>query len=189
MKFIFGAGLFPAFAAILMILCACGRSEAAGKTLVAYFSWSGNTEALAKMIQAGTGADLFRIETAEPYPSDYNATVDKAKEEINKGARPALKTAQVPNLADYDTVFIGLPNWWSTIPAPVATFLDANNFSGKTVAEFVTHGGGGRARCVSDLQKLCPGAKFTEALIIPGSRAGGAQREVNEWLSSIGFAK
>ncbi len=188
MKIILGAGLLPALA-LALVLCFSCRSEAAGKTLVAYFSWSGNTEALAKIIQEETGADIFRIETVEPYPEEYNATTDQAREEIRSGARPALKTAQVPNLADYDTVFIGLPNWWSTIPAPVATFLEANDFSGKTIAEFVTHGGGGEARCSADLQKLCAGAKFTDTFVVGGSRAARSRDDVKRWLTETGLAK
>lgn len=185
---IFKAGMLPALA--LMLLLACGRSEAAeGKAIVVYFSWGGNTEALAKEIQAQTGADVFRIETVEPYPQDYNATVDKGREEQRENARPALKQAKIERLADYGTVFIGAPNWWSSIPMPVATFLEANDFSGKTVAQFLTHGGGGVANCDRDLQALCPGAKFTEVLSVGGSSARGAKEDVAEWLAAIGFAK
>ncbi len=185
---IFKAGMLPALA--LMLLLACGRGEAAeGKALVVYFSWGGNTEALAKEIQAQTGADVFRIETVEPYPQDYNATVDKGREEQRENARPALKQAKIERLADYDTVFIGAPNWWSSIPMPVATFLEANDFSGKTVAQFLTHGGGGVANCDRDLQALCPGAKFTEVLSVGGSSARSTKEDVAEWLAAIGFAK
>lgn len=186
---IFKAGMLPALAMALMLSLACGRSEAAGKALVVYFSWSGNTEALAQEIQAQTGADIFRIETATPYPENYNATVDQGRAELRENARPALKQAKVENLAEYDTVFIGAPNWWNSIPMPVATFLEANGLSGKTVAQFLTHGGGGVANCGRDLQKLCSGAKFTEILSIGGSSARGAKAEVTEWLAAIGFAK
>lgn len=103
---IFKAGMLPALAMALMLSLACGRSEAAGKALVVYFSWSGNTEALAQEIQAQTGADIFRIETATPYPENYNATVDQGRAELRENARPALKQAKVENLAEYDTVFI-----------------------------------------------------------------------------------
>ena len=185
---IFKAGMLPALA--LMLLLACGRSEAAeGKALVVYFSRGGNTEALAKEIQAQTGADIFRIETVEPYPQDYSATVDKGREEQRENARPALKQAKIEGLADYGTVFIGAPNWWSSIPMPVATFLEANDFSGKTVAQFLTHGGGGVANCDRDLQALCHGAKFTEVLSIGGSSARNAKENVAGWLAAIGFAK
>ncbi|WP_087366847.1 flavodoxin [Cloacibacillus sp. An23] len=186
---IFKAGMLPAIALAFMLSLACGRGEAAGKALVVYFSWSGNTEALAKEIQAQTGADIFRIETVEPYPEDYNATVDQGRAEQRANARPALKQAKIDNLAEYDTIFIGAPNWWSSIPMPVAAFLEANDFSGKTVAQFVTHGGGGTANCDDDLRKLCPGAKFTEVLSIGGSSARSAKGEVTEWLSAIGFTK
>ncbi len=185
---IFKAGMLPALA--LMLLLACGRSEAAeGKALVVYFSGGGNTEALANEIQAQTDADIFRIETVEPYPQDYNATVDKGREEQRENARPALKQAKIEGLADYGTVLIGAPNWWSSIPMPVATFLEANDFSGKTVAQFLTHGGGGVANCDRDLQALCHGAKFTEVLSIGGSSARNAKENVAGWLAAIGFAK
>ena len=186
---IFKAGMLPALALAFMLSLACGRSEAAGKPLVVYFSWSGSTEALAREIQAQTGADIFRIEEAEAYPKSYNETLGRARAELRDNARPALKQAKIVNLADYDTVFIGAPNWWNSIPMPVATFLEANDLSGKTVAQFLTHGGGGVANCGRDLQKLCPGAKFTEILSIGGSSARGAKAEVTEWLAAIGFAK
>ena len=179
---IFKAGMLPALAMALMLSLACGRSEAAGKALVVYFSWSGNTEALAQEIQAQTGADIFRIETATPYPENYNATVDQGRAELRENARPALKQAKVENLAEYDTVFIGAPNWWSSIPMAVATFLEANDLSGKTVAQFVTHGGGGVANCGRDLQRLCPGAKFTEVLSVGGS----AHEALNNILAAKG---
>ena len=186
---IFRAGMLPALAMALMLSLACGRSEAAGKALVVYFSWSGNTEALAQEIQTQTGADLLRIETVEPYPESYNETLEHARDELRENARPALKQAKIDNLAEYDTVFIGMPNWWNSIPMPVATFLEANDLSGKTVAQFVTHGGGGVANCARDLQNLCPGAKFTEVLSLGGSSARDAKDEVTEWLAEIGFAK
>ena len=108
---IFKAGMLPALAIRISILSfACGRSEAAGKALVVYFSWERHTEALAQEIQSQTGADIFRIETAEPYPENYNATVDQGRAELRENARPALKQAKVENLAEYDTVFIGAPN-------------------------------------------------------------------------------
>ena len=79
--------------------------------LIAYFSWSGNTEKLAEMIAEETGGTLFRIEPAEPYTEDYNALLDQAQEEQASGARPAL-AADVENWEDFDIVFIGYPNWW-----------------------------------------------------------------------------
>ena len=84
--------------------------EDGDKTLVAYFSWSGNTEILAGMIQEVTGGDLFAIETETPYTDDYDAVVDQAKQEQADNIRPPL-AAQVENMEEYDTVFIGYPNW------------------------------------------------------------------------------
>lgn len=184
MKIISLIGLALAFA--LVMTC---KGEAAGKTLVVYFSLSGNTEELARHIHSVTGGDIFRIETAEPYPDGYDATVEQAKKELEAGARPALRRAKVERLSDYDTVFIGSPNWWSSIPTPVMTFLEANDFSGKTVAQFVTHGGGGLANCARDLRRLCSGAEFTEPFVVGGSRAAGARADVERWMSGLGLLK
>ena len=97
--------------------------ENGGKTLIAYFSWSGNTETLAGMIQEATGGDLFAIETETPYSDNYDTVVDQAKQEQADNIRPAL-AAQVENMDDYDTIFIGSPNWWSDVPMAVLTFLE-----------------------------------------------------------------
>lgn len=182
-------GLLPALALALTLTLACGRGEAAGKSLVIYFSWSGNTEALAQEIRRQSGSDIFEIETAEAYPESYNATVEQAREELNRGARPALKNPKVDNLADYDFVFIGVPNWWSSLPTPVMTFLEANDFSGKTLALFVTHGGGGVARCERELAQFCPNSTLTRTLSVGGTRARNAASQVTEWLNSIGFER
>ena len=92
--------------------------------LIAYFSWSGHTEQLANMIQAETGGDLFAIETKTPYTDDYDAVVDQAKQEQEENARPAL-ASQVENMDDYDTIFIGYPNWWNDVPMAVLTFVES----------------------------------------------------------------
>lgn len=110
------------------------------KILVAYFSHTGNTEKVAQLIQSKTGADIFKIETATPYPSVYRETTELAKQEKADNARPALKN-KVENMAQYDVVFVGYPIWWYTAPMAVATFADSYDFSGKTVITFCTSGG------------------------------------------------
>ena len=111
------------------------------KALVVYYSRSGNTEALARMIGNETGADMFRVTTVTPYPEVYRETTELARAERDNNARPAIN-GRVENMADYDVVYIGVPNWWSTMPMPMFTFLEQYDLSGKTIVPFVTHGGG-----------------------------------------------
>ena len=104
------------------------------KILIVYYSWSGNIKKIAKVIHKAIGGELFEIEPITAYPKSYNYTVEQAKKEINKDFLPKLKSTI--NTMEYDTIFVGSPNWWSTIAPPVASFLTDNNFSGKTVIPF-----------------------------------------------------
>ena len=100
------------------------------KILIAYFSHSGNTREIADQIHKGMGGDIFEIQSVKPYPHDYDAVVQQARQELDSGYKPALKT-KFENIRPYDLVFIGYPNWWGTVPAPVRTFLMEYDFSGK----------------------------------------------------------
>ena len=158
------------------------------KMLVVYFSHSGNTKAVADRIQELTGADVFRIEVVTPYPGEYNALVDQAKKEIQAGHKPAIK-GKVENMAAYDVVFVGSPDWWATIAPPVATFLSGYDFSGKKIMPFMTHEGSGMGRSVGDIKKLCPKATVSDGLPVRGSSAKGAGDEVKRWLQKNGLVK
>ena len=158
------------------------------KALVVYYSRSGNTEALARMIGNETGADMFRVTTVTPYPEVYRETTELARAERDNNARPAIN-GRVENMADYDVVYIGVPNWWSTMPMPMFTFLEQYDLSGKTIVPFVTHGGGGVANCVSDLKKAVPGATVLDALVVSGGSAQNAQSDVSAWLKRLGLVK
>ena len=103
------------------------RRQERGGALVAYFSWSGNTQAVAQEIQAQTGADLFEIVPAEPYTDDYDELLDIAQEEQSSDARPAI--AETVDLSGYDTVYLGFPNWWGDMPMILYTFLDEHDLS------------------------------------------------------------
>ncbi len=164
------------------------KSSKPMKILVAYFSRSGNTRTIAEQIQKVTGADIFEIERKEAYPSSYQDLLDLAKMEINKEEKPPLK-AMPKDLAQYDVIFVGSPNWWSTIAPPVATFLSNGNLSGKTVVTFVTHGGGGMAKCESAVRKLCRQTKILKGFAINGSSVQSAAAQVQKWLQGIGMAK
>ncbi len=148
------------------------------KALITYFSHSGTTKKVAEQIHKVVSGDLFEIREKTPYPRDYKTVVNQAKREIANGYRPALKT-EIPNISDYDLIILGSPNWWSTIAPPVATFLTKEDFSGMTIAPFITHGGGGLNRTISDIKKLCPGANVLEGFDANGSG------ELSVWLKSL----
>lgn len=156
------------------------------KSLVIYFSLSGNTRIVAEQIARAAGADLLKIVPEKPYPTEYRACVDQAKKEIDAGFRPAVSTP-IPDLSSYDTIFVGSPCWWYTIAPPVATFLEACDLSGKTLAPFMTHEGSRMGRTLDDLRKLCPTATITEGLPVRGSAVDSAAPEVEKWLKKIGL--
>ena len=114
--------------------------------------------------------------------------VKQARQELASGYKPVLKT-KVENIRSYDTVFIGYPNWCSTIPAPVSAFLSEYDLSGKTIVPFCTHGGGGLARSTADISKLCPKSTVLDAIAISGNDVKTAQSKISEWLRKIKITK
>ena len=157
-----------------------------GKVLVLYFSQSGNTEAVANFIHNAVGGDIVKLETETPYPSDYDELVDYAQEEQRENARPALST-KIDNIDEYDTIFLGYPNWWGDMPMPIYTFLDEYDLSGKTIAPFITHGGSGLSGTTENIKEEEPNATVTEGLAVNGSNSRNSQSTVNNWLAEIGF--
>lgn len=156
------------------------------KILIAYFSWSGNTKAVAEAIHAQTGGDMYEIVPETPYSQNYSATVDKAKQEQQNNARPAIKN-RLTDVSQYDLIFVGYPNWWGSMPMPVATFIEGCSWEGKTIVPFFTHGGGGVQNCDRDLRKLAAGANVTEYLCLAGNRVNKSQNEINTWLRKLPF--
>ena len=154
-----------------------------GAALIAYFSWSGNTEAVAQEIQAQTGADLFEIVPAEPYTDDYDELLDIAQEEQSSDARPAI--AETVDLSGYDTVFLGFPNWWGDMPMILYTFLDEYDLSGKTIAPFNTSGGSGFSGSLDTIAEMEPDAEITEGISLGSEEAEDCADEVAEWLANI----
>ncbi|MBP3515199.1 MAG: flavodoxin [Proteobacteria bacterium] len=154
------------------------------KVLVAYYSRSGNTAAIAGYIHQAAGGDIFEITPVTPYPNDYRQTTEQAKKEIAAGIRPALKN-KISNLKDYDVIFIGSPCWWGTIASPVATFLAENDFSGKKIIPFMTHGGSGFGHSLADIRTLAPQAEIIEGETFYGSRASNSQNDVNKWIKGL----
>lgn len=156
--------------------------------LVVYFSHSGNTRVIANQIHEKVGGDNFEIVTVNPYPTDYDAVVDQAKQEQEDNYRPELAT-EVKDIDSYDVVFVGYPNWWGTMPMPVFTFLEEYDFSGKTIIPFCTHEGSGLGRSVEDITTICPQSTIQKGLAIRGSSIETAQDDVSKWLHEIGMAE
>ncbi|GFZ30785.1 flavodoxin [Clostridium zeae] len=150
--------------------------------LIAYFSYSGNSRRVAELIQEKTGGDIFRIETVNPYPTDYNEVVDLAKKEQEYNYRPKLAT-QVNDMGAYDVVFIGYPNWWITMPMAVFTFLEEYDLSGKMVIPFCTHRGSGFGGSVDDIVELCPNSTIIEGLEIMDDE--NIDQQIDSWLDRI----
>lgn len=153
------------------------------KILIAYYSYSGNTREVAEAIREKTGGDLFEIKTEGTYPDEYRPMTRQAQKEIRDGYRPKLTTA-VDDIARYDVVFLGSPNWWGTITPQVSSFLESYDLAGKTVIPFITHGGGGAQNTVADMTAQCKGCRVSQnGWIGYGSRTTG----VSGWLEELGF--
>ena len=155
-----------------------------GKALIAYYSWGGNTRFAAERIQKLTGGTLFEIKPVKAYPADYGACVEQAKRECRDEFEPELAT-KVDDFSKYDVIFVGTPNWWSTMAPPVRSFLSSYDFSGKTVIPFVTHGGGGMARCERDMRKVCPKAAFGKGGAFSGGSIRNAADALSKWVNEV----
>lgn len=156
-------------------------TAANGKILIAYFSKTGNTETIARIIQEQTGGDLFQIETVTPYPKNYDETVDLARGEQDRDARPALAT-HVEDMDRYEVIYLGYPNWWGTMPQAMFTFLEEYDFSDKTIVPFCTHGGSALGSSESDIARLVPDARLLKGLAVRGTEVDNAQSAVVDWI-------
>ena len=162
--------------------------EGGRKMLVAFFSHTGNTRAIAGMIQEATGADIFEIVPANPYPESYGDVLARGRQELKGNVMPELKS-EAPDLAPYDVIFVGSPNWFNTIVPPVMTFLSSRDFSGKTIVPFMTHGGGGLGKSQQDLKRLAPGATLLEGRAFRGDAVADAGEDVRTWLRGLKLAE
>ena len=154
------------------------------KILIAYFSWSGNTEHIAKLIRSWIGGDMFKIETAVPYPDDYQETAyGIAKKQHENNVMPELKDNG--NISGYDIIFVGTPAWWYHMAPAVKTFLSAHTFEGKTIVPFITHGGGGRYEIPADMGKLAKGAKVLSAFDTLSDGGANVEQEIIDWLNNL----
>lgn len=164
------------------------------KILIVYYSrkgenyWNGsiksiakgNTERVAEFIQKAVGGDLFEVETVKPYSESYMTCIDEAKKELRAKVRPEIKVYP-ENFDEYDTIFVGYPNWWGTMPMCMFTLLEKYDFSGKTVIPFCTNEGSGMGSSERDLKKLCIGAEIKSGLSVHGAESEQSEHKTAEW--------
>lgn len=160
------------------------------KTLVAYFSWSGNTKAAAQYIVQKVGADEFEIIREKAYPTEYTPCTEDAKAEKEAGERPAIK-GKVENMAQYDVVFVCVPVWWYTAPMPVYTFLEQYDLKGKTVIPFCT-AYSGPSSTLRDIVSATPKSDHRDGICVVTKEQGGKDMDkkhgkIDKWLTEIGF--
>ncbi len=176
--------------------------ETEKKALVIYFSRTGeqyqvgvidkgNTAIIAEIIAEKTGADLFEVlPEQDRYPMTYKELTEVAKSEQNQKARPAYK-GKLPDLSQYDVIFIGAPVWWGDWPMIMYTLFESNDFTGKKLAPFNTHEGSGLSGFDSKLRKACPNSEVLSGLAIRGQDAQNkrdkAAEEVDKWLKKLGL--
>ena len=164
------------------------QTNTEGKILIAYFSWGGNTRGIAEEIQSQIGADLFEITPVHPYSTDYDTVLMEAQEDQHKQARPEL-SEHVQNMDKYDIILLGYPNWWASIPMPVASFLEEYDFSGKTIIPFCSHGGGRFGQSLTAIAKLAPDAVMGEGLSVHYSGGSTLSEDVTAWLQKNGISR
>ena len=147
----------------------------------------GNTEVAVGKIKDRIDADVFKIEMKTPYSKVYNTCIEEAKADKQKNVRPEL--VSLPGSIDaYDTVILAYPNYWGTMPMAVFTFLEAFDFSGKTILPLCTNEGSGMGSSERDIIKLCPGATLKGGLSISGSHVGSSDSQIEKWLKDNGVA-
>ena len=140
---------------------------------------------MAEAIQQAVGGELFRIETEEAYPLDHDPLVDQAADEQAENARPALST-KIENLEQYDTIFVGFPNWWGDMPQPMYTFFEEYDFSGKTIIPFNSHGGSRFSNTIQTIADMQPGAAVVEdGLTISRNDVADSSEEVMAWAHEM----
>ena len=165
-----------------------------GKTLIAYYSRRGenyvngsikdlklgNTEVVAAKIKALLAdADMFQIDTVKKYSPNYMTCIEEAKQELREKARPEL-TSKVEDMAQYDTIILGYPNWWGTMPMACYTFLESYDFSGKTIIPFCTNEGSGMGSSERFIKQLCPNSTIMKGTYIHGAEAANADSEAQQ---------
>ena len=178
-----------------------------GKILIAYFSWAenavqdnidamtspsvsapGNVAQLASWVSSETGGDLFSIQVTDPYPADWDGCLNRANKEKADDVHPALSKT-LDNIEEYDTVFLGYPNWWYSCPMAIHSFLDEHDLTGKQIYLFCSHGTGGLANSVKDITAALPNSATVSDNVfhVYQNDTSSAQNDVLNWLKELGY--
>jgi Flavodoxins len=176
-------------------------SSSTSKSVVAYFSRAGenynvgtvdkgSTQIVAETIAEKTGSDLFHIETVTDYPANYLECTKVAQDEKEKNARPQLKET-LDNFSSCDVIYLGYPIWWGDMPMAVYTFMESNDFTGKTIIPFDTHAGSGLSNTIDSIKKECPNANVLTGLSLLGEdvqkSSDETEKSVTSWLTENGM--
>ena len=162
------------------------------KAIIIYYSRSGNTESIARVIAEATGAKMLRIDVKEPYAEAYSDMTDIARDEEMDFAIKRLHRRHedtIRDLSGYEVVYLGSPYWWGSLSVPMSTFLMDHNLAGKTVYPFITSGSSSPSGALSRIRELCPAATMGEHFYVPGSEARDAGADIRAWLRKIGAVK
>ena len=176
------------------------EDKAMAKTLIAFFSRAdenyfggamryvkvGNTEIVVGLMKELIDADTFKIEMKDPYSPVYMTCIEEAKKDLRAKARPEL-VSMPESIDEYDTIVLAYPNYWGTMPMAVFTFLEAFDFTGKTILPLCTNEGSGMGDSERDIKKTCPGAEVKKGLSVTGSKAANAKTSVQKWFSANGL--
>ena len=162
------------------------QGAAGGDGIIVFFSWSGNTRDIAGQIAERIGFEAVELELVEPYSTDYSTVLDQAQADQAAQARPELATHI--DMDRFGTVLLGYPNWWASIPMPIASFLESADFSGKLICPFCSHGGGRLGQSVTAISKLVPTARVGEALSVHYGGDSELPGQIDAWLAANGVA-
>ena len=154
------------------------------KILIAFYSQTGNTKRIAEIIARQTKGKILEIAAGEPYKSLYLGGAERVKQERSNGIHPRILPTEC-NVEQYDTVFLGTPNWGNGIAHPLMSFLDEHKFDGNTIYPFCTHGGGGLAHIAGDIHKFCPNAQVGKSYATYDDGGIDAEKTVQKWLKEI----
>ena len=158
--------------------------EVNSKSLVIYFSWVGSTQNIAKEIQKQTNSDIFEIVPEVAYSDDYDTVVDDVKKEQQEKARPKIKN-KIENIDEYETIYVGYPNWWGEMPMILYTFFEDYDLSNKTITLFCTSGESGLSDTEKTIQALEQSAPMVKGLYVSKSASKEATSDVKEWVNEI----
>lgn len=156
------------------------------KKLVAYFSASGVTAAVAKTLAEAAGADLYEIKPETPYTKadlNWNYKQSRSSLEMNDPSFRPPMADKGADIAAYDVIFVGFPIWWYIAPTIVNTFLESYDFAGKTIVPFATSGSSGLGKTVEALRPSAPGAVWKEGKLLNG---GPSKEALAAWAESLG---